>query len=67
MNSNNYVGAYGGFSLSTLLAIAFVVLKLCGVIDWSWWWVFSPLWIPAALAIIFFIILVIIKISADRN
>ena len=26
-----------------LLTIAFVVLKLCAVITWSWWWVFSPL------------------------
>jgi len=28
-----------------LLAIIFVVLKMLGTIDWSWWWVFSPLWI----------------------
>lgn len=34
--------------LPTLLLVAFVVLKLCGVIAWSWWWVLSPLWIPAA-------------------
>lgn len=32
------------------LAVAFIVLKLCEVIDWSWWWVLSPLWIPLALA-----------------
>ena len=35
--------------LPTLLLVAFIVLKLCGVIAWSWWWVLSPLWIPAAL------------------
>ena len=28
-----------------LLTVAFVVLKLCKVISWSWWWVVSPLWI----------------------
>lgn len=28
-----------------LLTIVFVVLKLTGHIDWSWWWVLSPLWI----------------------
>lgn len=33
----------GGFSI--LLFLIFLVLKLCNVIDWSWWWVFSPLWI----------------------
>lgn len=37
----------GGFP--TLLAIAFIVLKLCNVITWSWWWVLSPLWIPVAI------------------
>ena len=31
-----------------LLTIAFIVLKLTGVIAWSWLWVLSPLWIPAA-------------------
>lgn len=35
-----------------LLTIVFVVLKLCKVIDWSWWWVFSPLWIPLAILIV---------------
>lgn len=29
-----------------LLTIAFVVLKLCGVVGWSWWWVLSPMLIP---------------------
>ena len=36
----------------TLLTIAFVVLKLCNVIDWSWWWVLSPLWIGTLLVIV---------------
>lgn len=26
------------------LTVAFIVLKLCKVIDWSWWWVLSPFW-----------------------
>lgn len=30
-----------------LLTIVFVVLKALGYITWSWWWVFSPLWISA--------------------
>jgi hypothetical protein len=40
-----------GGSFLVLLCILFVVLKLTGVIDWSWWWVFSPLWAPAALVV----------------
>lgn len=34
------------------LTVAFIVLKLCKVIDWSWWWVFSPFWGSIVLAII---------------
>ena len=32
-----------------MLLCIFVTLKLCKVIDWSWWWVLSPLWIGAAI------------------
>ena len=34
----------GGVGFCGALTIALVVLKLTGFIDWSWWWVFSPLW-----------------------
>lgn len=33
------------------LNIALIVLKFCGVIECSWWWVMSPIWIPLALII----------------
>ena len=36
-NSSKGIGC-GGF-LAALLTVAFVVLKLCNVIEWSWWWV----------------------------
>lgn len=36
---------YVGTSLETILTALFVYLKLTGHIDWSWWWVVSPLWI----------------------
>lgn len=39
-----------------LLTVLFVGLKLTGYIDWSWWWVVSPLWIPLALLISIIII-----------
>ena len=34
----------GGIGVFGLLGVAFVVLKLVGYIDWSWWWVTSPFW-----------------------
>lgn len=43
----------GGLGIAGVLTIVFVVLKLVGVIAWSWWWVLSPLWISAALAVAF--------------
>lgn len=39
-----------------LLTIVFITLKLTGFIDWSWWWVLSPLWITAALVAVIFVI-----------
>ena len=38
-------------SWALVLFVVFLVLKLTEVIDWSWWWVTSPLWIPVALAL----------------
>lgn len=46
-------------SLSTFLFGIFLTLKLCGVIAWSWWWVFAPLWIPFAFLFLVFVIVVI--------
>lgn len=43
----------GGFA--GLLFLVFLVLKLTHVIDWSWWWVTAPLWIPAGVALLFFV------------
>ena len=40
------------FPILGLLGLAFIVLKLCGVINWSWWWVLAPFWGLFALAIV---------------
>jgi len=54
--------ASGGVGISTVLTIIFVVLKLVGVIDWSWVWVLSPTWISLALLLLLVIIGIICKI-----
>ena len=41
-NGSNSRGGIGFFGL---LTIVFITLKLIGKIDWSWWWVLSPIWI----------------------
>lgn len=57
----------GSTSGATLLQITFIVLKLCGVINWSWVWVLSPLWIGTIIAIICIVLIVIIKKGKFRN
>ena len=48
-NSKNISGGIGFFGL---LTIVFIVLKLTGFIDWSWWWVLAPFWIPWGIVLI---------------
>lgn len=50
----------------SLLAIAFIVLKLCGVIDWSWIWVLSPIWLPLATIIVICLLIFIIALIVNR-
>ncbi len=38
-------------NLMLAVFLLFLGLKLFGVIDWSWWWVTSPLWIGLAIAL----------------
>ena len=52
-----------GITSIGLLQVAFIVLKLCGVIHWKWVWVLSPIWIDA---VILFVIATIMVI-ADRR
>jgi len=55
----------GGIGFPGLLTVLFIGLKLCKVIDWSWWWVLSPLWISFGIFVV--IILVIGIIAAIKN
>lgn len=55
-----------GIGFCGLLTIAFIILKLCGVIDWSWIWVLAPLWISWGLTLMVIIIAVIIQVISDR-
>ena len=56
MKDNNSSRSIG---FTTLLVIAFIVLKLCKVIDWSWWWVLSPIWIPFALLLVVYALIIL--------
>ena len=51
-----------GVGFAGLLAIAFIVLKLTGVITWSWLWVLSPIWISFALFIVILLVVAVVLI-----
>ena len=55
-----------GIGFASLLTVAFIVLKLCGVITWSWWWVLSPIWITILLVIAILVIVGIIAYYATK-
>lgn len=60
--SDNSSYQSGGVNFVGLLTILFVGLKLTNFIDWSWWWVLSPIWIAAIIAAIFAIVILLIGI-----
>ena len=63
-NENKTVIKKQGLSLGTVLTIIFVVLKLVGVIDWSWVWVLAPVWIGAIISLVLVLIGLLITIVA---
>lgn len=62
MENNNKINVGCTSPIAVVIFLAFFVAKIFDKIDWSWWWVFSPLWIPAAFCIIVLIIVLITKI-----
>lgn len=64
MSEGNKTSVQIGPSGATLLTIVFVLLKVFDKIDWSWWWVFAPMWIGAAIALLFLGFIVLMAIVA---
>ena len=50
-----------GIGFLGVLQIIFIVLKLCNVLQWSWWMVFIPAYISAGLTIILIVIAIILR------
>ena len=48
-------------NMSPILFLIFLVLKLTKQIDWSWWWVTSPIWISLASLVVVGLIVIIVK------
>ena len=56
-----------GLGLGSVLFIVFLILKLTGNINWSWWWVTSPLWIPITLGVIVLGIVGLIAVLLNKK
>lgn len=54
-----------GIGFSGLLTVAFIVLKLTGVISWKWLWVLSPLWISACVFVVALLVTIIFATWCD--
>lgn len=62
MSSRHVEARGGGVGFGSLLTIAFIVLKLTGVIDWSWIWVLAPVWIAAGIVLVCGLVLMVIAV-----
>jgi hypothetical protein len=62
-DANN--GCSIGFGPSVLLTIVFLLLKVFDKVDWSYWIVFMPLWLPFAVVVVFGILLLIVRLILD--
>ena len=54
---------YRGISFGGLLTLIFITLKLTNVINWSWWWVLAPIWIPVGVSVIILAVAFVIAIK----
>jgi hypothetical protein len=64
--SSNSSSSSSGIGFPGLLTVLFIGLKLTGHITWSWWWVLSPIWISALLAVAILAIVFILALIADK-
>jgi hypothetical protein len=64
MNTKNV-----GSSLTGVLLVILIVLKLTHNINWSWWWVLSPLWIPTVIVAVLIVLtaLIVLIIEAFKR
>lgn len=71
MSDSRTSASSGGIGFAGMLTILFIGLKLTGYIDWSWWWVFSPIWISflifVVVLIVVFIVAAIVTVSNRRR
>lgn len=58
MKDSKSGGTGGGVGVTGLLQVAFIVLKLCKIIDWAWVWVLAPTWITILIVIVVTVLII---------
>ena len=61
-NNNRNSAAGGGLSILGVVEIVFIILKLLGIINWSWWIVLIPLWIELGIKLLIIRVIIIVAI-----
>lgn len=67
MNENGSSSSSAGIGILGLLQVAFIVLKVIGIINWSWWKVFIPTYISIALFVVGFALLAILAAWENKK
>lgn len=62
--ANTNTNSTGGIGFAGLLTILFIGLKLTNYIDWSWWLVLAPIWIPASVITLLVVVVIAIVVFA---
>jgi hypothetical protein len=65
--SESKTATSSGIGFIGLLTIAFIILKLCNVVQWSWWWVLSPIWIPVAIVLTILLTIFLVLPKHNKN
>ena len=55
----------GGIGFLSILTLIFIYCKLAGHIEWSWWWVLAPTWMPAAVVLLIVLVLCFIVLGSE--
>jgi hypothetical protein len=66
MSDEKSSSSSSGIGVCGLLGVVFVTLKLCGVINWSWWWVTCPFWGGFAILIAILLAIGIIALLFEK-
>ena len=65
MNDNNKSSGSSGGIFWTLLAVAFIVLKVTHLIDWPRVWVLAPIWIPVGIVLAAIVVVLIVVLTKE--